>query len=573
VTVDLGASTVTEAGFGPVAFTGIETFNVSAGGGAITVLGAAGPDAISVTPTGTNTATMTLAGLNLTINTDNTGTLTADGAGGNDMVTVHGTSGADTIDVVRGATTTVTVNGMKTIRLPQTSEALTVAAGAGADTINVTGTQAGGVALTVLGGGPASLPPLAHDRMNVTNVASGTTVYTPGDSVDSGMLSTPDGVIAFQGLEYVNVVGTGADTYAAHGTNGPDAITLQNNGANRIWINNQSVLEFSDFATVNLLGRFGSDTFSVHPAGLVGVATINIDGGDPTASDVVIVTGTTAQDNVTIDQLTYNAARVVGLGPALVVATVEHLTYSGLGGNDQLTVITPAGPDTIGMEPGAVADAGLVLVSQLSVSRLPIAYQGMGILGAITLADVSGNRTDTLEFLGTDLDDAITVRSNGDLQVFDPANGANSFRTLVVHTLGVVNTILAGLDGSDVFNVPGNHPFVPAFGIAAIRVEGGNPSASDVLNFTGSGTGEVTIDLQARTVTENGFGPVAFTGIETFNVSAGGGAITVLGTAGPGCNQCDADRNEHGDDDVGGVEPDNQHGQHRNIDGGRGRRQ
>ena len=52
----------------------------------------------------------------------------------------------------------MTVDATKQIDVASTSESLTVASGLGADTINVSGVQGGGSALTVDGGQPSSLP-------------------------------------------------------------------------------------------------------------------------------------------------------------------------------------------------------------------------------------------------------------------------------------------------------------------------------------------------------------------------------------------------------------------------------
>ena len=49
-----------------------------------------------------------------------------------------------------------------------------------------------------------------------------------------------------------------------------------------------------------------------------------------------------------------------------------------------------------------------------------------------------------------------------------------------------------------------------------------------MLNFNGSG-GPVTVDLGAETITENS--PVAYSGIETINLDAGGVSPTVVGTS------------------------------------------
>src|SRR5205823_7511493 len=107
VTINLADSSVPSntsvTGYGgTVTLTGVEVLNATAGGNIITVTGTAGPDNLSVTPTGTNTATITNAGLNLTLNTANTAALRITPAADNDVVTVNGTSAADAISVVRG---------------------------------------------------------------------------------------------------------------------------------------------------------------------------------------------------------------------------------------------------------------------------------------------------------------------------------------------------------------------------------------------------------------------------------------------------------------------------------------
>ena len=51
---------------------------------------------------------------------------------------------------------------------------------------------------------------------------------------------------------------------------------------------------------------------------------------------------------------------------------------------------------------------------------------------------------------------------------------------LPINQAGVENLTLRGLDGDDTFNITGGH------GYTTINIEGGNPSASDVLFLIGS---------------------------------------------------------------------------------------
>jgi hypothetical protein len=77
--------------------------------------------------------------------------------------------------------------------------------------------------------------------------------------------------------------------------------------------------------TLNLQAGAGDDMVSVTP-GPLAIATINVDGGDPTASDTLIVNGTlNIADAVTIGTLTSDGAVVTGLGATINVTTVEHL--------------------------------------------------------------------------------------------------------------------------------------------------------------------------------------------------------------------------------------------------------
>jgi len=519
---------MTEFG-GPTALQNV-TFNSGGDAGdTFRVTGTANQDAIAITPQSATTVTAQANGVNplLTVNlaAAASSTFTVSGGANVDAVTVYGSAGVNAIAVARGATTTVTVDATKRIDVAAAADTLTIAAGAGADTINVTGTQAGGVALTVQGDGPTSLPPLAHDRMNVTNVLAGTTVYTPGASVDSGLLSTPDGVIAFYGLEYVNVVGTGADTYTANGTNGPDQIALLNNSANRIWVNNQSVLEFSGFETVNLLGRFGDDRFSVTPVGLAGVTTINVDGGDPTASDELVVTASAASETITYAPTAADAGSVTVAGsPVVNFTTTESVVIDGRGGGDSLTVETPTGGAEVTLLPGTAPDSGTVTAwSFVSEAPLvPLQYTNLGN-GSLTFTNVSGLPTDGLDVHGTVSDDTFNLDTAGILQIVKTAFAIPV--TVPIHTPGITFLRLIGKDGDDIFNLPGDHSFE-----VGIQVQGGNPGASDVLNVAGGGAA-VTVDLEAQTVTELGYSSVLYSGIETINLDAGGVIPTVAATA------------------------------------------
>ena len=78
-------------------------------------------------------------------------------------------------------------------------------------------------------------------------------------------------------------------------------------------------------------------------------------------------------------------------------------------------------------------------------------------------------REDIFEYLGTNTSDAFAVTA---------ANGGTVLlnQQLEVRFPGAAELVLHGLQSDDTFNV------LPLTGVA-IRVEGGDPSASDTLNF------------------------------------------------------------------------------------------
>ncbi len=513
VTIDLAAQTITEAGFGPVGFTGIETLNVEALGGAITVLGHATAESIDVTPTGANTATIVPSGLNLTINTSNTGLLTVDALGGSDTVSVHGTSSADAISVSRSATTTVTVAALKLVNLPAAStEALVVAGGLGIDDITVTG-AAGPANLLIDGGSPS-----ASDVLNVIGQTIVTVNY--GTDPSGGLLNTTGGDIAFEGLATINLTTTGGGTLTVNGTNANDAI---NQNGNSVSVNDGAVVNFIGYTTLTLNGNAGSDEINVHPTTLAGVTTFNVNGGDPTASDTVVVNGTAGADTITYSPTGADSGTVaVNAAPIVNLATVEHLTIDGLGGNDNLTVNVFAGINVTQYTPGTTLDSGSILAG----NTLPLAFENFGFAGSITLAN-AGGRVGALVYNGTATNDLFIVNAAGQIELREVVGVAVIPRSLPVLTPGIGGLRLSGHAGDDLFNLPGNHLFG-----GGITVDGGSPSASDVLNFTGSGAGAVTVDLGNRTVTEAGFAPVVLIGVEVLNLNANNANLTILGTIG-----------------------------------------
>ena len=138
-----------------------------------------------------------------------------------------------------------------------------VATGLGIDTVNVSGS--GGPANLTVNGGQAPVV----DTLNVTTISAGNSSETPGATNDAGTIATPDGTTAFTGMSTVAITTTATGAaFTANGTNASDTITTQNLGGDKVWVNNQAVVGFAGFTTLNLQGKFSNDTFVVTPAGM-----------------------------------------------------------------------------------------------------------------------------------------------------------------------------------------------------------------------------------------------------------------------------------------------------------------
>lgn len=526
------AADTSVTGYGAtVVLIGVETANLSTTGNSLTVNGTSQPDALSYTGTGAAAGTITSAGLNTKFNFSGiAGAVTLVGAGGSDTVTVNGTNANDTIAIVKGANTTVQVGTTQTVTIDSAStENVTVEAGDGNDTFNVSGTTANAQVLTIVGGSPTSNAGAVADILNVTLVTAGTTAAVPGATPDAGVITNPDGAINYSGIEFFNVIGAaGVNTFNIQGTHDNDTMALQFlGGANRVWVNDRAVYTFANYATVNMNGLFGDDKISVLPVGLVGVTTINVAGGDPTASDELVVSGTAGSD-----VFNYTTSNTVGSGSVAVTGsatvnftTTEALVIEGLGGTDNLTVTTPAGTGhRTTVTPGANADSGKI-VSQAfgtGTGSVPLTYAHIGATASVTLV----GQGDIVEFNGTANSDTFSITGNT-IQVFNATAG---FVTNLFNLTNIFSLEARGLDGDDEFNVTGTLAALTG----GIVIDGGNPSASDVVNLNGA-IGAVTVTLGSSTSDPvvTGYGAnVSLIGIEDANVNAAGQALTVVGTIG-----------------------------------------
>ncbi len=291
-------------------------------------------------------------------------------------------------------------------------------------------------------------------------------------------------------------------------------------------------VEFANKTTLTINGLSGSDEINLNnssaPSGLTG---ITVNGGDPTASDTLIVNGTAA--TVAVDVSAQTITGVAGTGVTVTYGTIEHLTVvAGVS-----TTLSVAGSSSaVGvnytLSPGTAADRG-----DITTIGVPISFVGYDTGKTLNFVGDTQDGDDVLTILGTSLNDSFSVAG---------VTGAVTYtgRAAITQT-NMDELVIDGLDGDDQFTVAGNHPYF------SVAIHGNNPSASDVLNFNASGAGLVTADLAAQTIAETGFNSVGFTGIEIINANANSQNLSIKTTVGDdelavtpsGANAVSAQRN------------------------------
>jgi subtilisin-like proprotein convertase family protein len=286
----------------------------------------------------------------------------------------------------------------------------------------------------------------------------------------------------------------------------------------RVTVDNFEPIEFINKTNLVIDAGAGSDEISLNnpntPTGLTG---ITVNGQDPTGSDTLIINGVAATTLVTLDTSTITGASgAAGVVP-IVYSGIEHIKAVA-GASTTLAVDNTNTVDGIDYTviPGVAIDEG-VIQPNTPDTTIPIAFKGYGPGKTLSLRGDTDDGDDTLTILGTASNDSISVAAT-------TGNTTIAGRATISKDADMERLVIDGLDGDDTFTVAGNHPW------SSIEIAGGDPSASDVLNFVGGGAA-ITVDLTAETVTETGFGPVSFVGVEHVNIDANNSNLTVVGTA------------------------------------------
>jgi Ca2+-binding RTX toxin-like protein len=382
------------------------------------------------------------------------------------------------------------------------------------------------------------------------------TVYNPGESSDAGaVFQTENSItqrIEFFGLEPVQIVGAGAGSTLTVGSalstmvaGFPQALNADNSisyseGPNsnqpldavfagaitgHISVDGYEGLEFTSFETLTIDAGNGSDTVSVN----IGVdpddlTTVNIEGGDPTGSDTLIVN---SQDGTFDPLIVTPTAQGVGsvshFGNAQAdvdYSGFEHLTLvgqladddpfglDGTAGDDSITYISGLTPDTatiVGtMNDGAFTLPTITLSGVDQDSRLFFnSFANQGGDDTFTYVGTSGNDEVAYDGAGG-LTNTVNGQEVSNIDVGTAANGGTT--TAVNFELG---------DGDDEADITAETGVV-------IFVNGSG--GENFLDFTGGGA-DVTFDPADLTISEDALGDVTYSGFSAVAIDANGDLI------------------------------------------------
>ena len=380
--------------------------------------------------------------------------------------------------------------------------------------------------------------------------------YNPGPGTGAGSVTHDDGLstpltVYFTNLQPVIdtvpgplIVNANNAANAINYTEGLDATLALNPAFGQVSVDNLESMNFSNKTTLTINTLAGSDEINLNnpntPTGLTG---ITVNGQDPTASDTLIANGTPAADAINYAPTAPDAGTITGAGPVpITFTTVEQVSINGQGGGDTLTYTSPANASagsSMIFTPGATQDAGTITGRKFGGSTLtPLAFSNLGATGNVTFAGTDAGRHDALTFNGTNNSDEFDVNGpgnagNGTVRLL--SNGAATFLSLPVNTNSISVLDLNALAGDDIFNVVGALPY------AALTLDGGDPSGSDIAFLSGA-TGPVAVSIADTTLappaisdtTVAGYGGlVILSGVEVANLNTNTFALTATGYSGP----------------------------------------
>lgn len=496
-----------------IEFTGLSAFTVD---------GQAGSDVITFAPwflggsTNTNynviggaTDTMAIAGSNGGGAGDESWTVSRSGLGGVQVTDGKGTNVQITASANLGHLKLLPGDGDDVVTLNLANGLLapriTYDGGGGSDLLRLTGTPA-------------------------TPISNAT--YRPGPDVLSGQLTYGTTTIDFTNLEPIQtnivttnltILGTPANN-AINYTAGPGGGVFGASVTGLVSIDGFETLEFNNHTNLIIDALAGDDVINLnHASNPLGLASITVNGNDPTASDVVIInnaTGSTPIDYTPDSAGTGDVDQALITGAQLVpvtVDTVELVMINGTGLNDTLDVNTPATPadSLVELTPGATIDSGHVQVNWL----LPMEFKNLGPTARLTVTDPNTNDADRFHYNGTAYSDAFSVPFG----TSDTSIGLNF--QIEVDTVNIERYVLRAQAGDDVYAIV--PPSSRNVAITALGDAGENDLVGIGVNSVPAAPRTISLlydspagslDPDQQVVQQSGLGLVRLVGVEKLNL-------------------------------------------------------
>ncbi len=189
VTVDLGAGTISgyagvAGATGLVGIVGIPQVNLAVGNRALKVVGTAGDDQLTYSPTGASAGNLSNSGASQVLSFMGVTQLDVDPVGGSDTVTIVGTPNADDINSTVDTTAVSQVGSLLALRtVTASTERLAVRALLGADTVFITTKSTVNASVFVDAGDPAANTPKGDVLRIVDGSGKGNLQNGPGGAV------------------------------------------------------------------------------------------------------------------------------------------------------------------------------------------------------------------------------------------------------------------------------------------------------------------------------------------------------------------------------------------------------
>jgi Ca2+-binding RTX toxin-like protein len=329
------------------------------------------------------------------------------GDGQTDTVTVNGTAGVDHISVTASGTS-VSVAGLSAqviIDHAESSDVLSIAGGAGDDTIDASSFQAHRISLTLNGGA----------GNDVIHGSHGDDFVLGGTGNDTALMGDGNDVFTWNpgdGSDMVDGQG-GSDTLQFNGANIAENITISANGTHASFVRDVAAItmDTNSVETINFRALGGADNVTVNDLSGTSVANVNIDlglpgGGGDGAVDTIVINATNGNDVISVAN-NNGLVTVSGLAATVTIANFEatdRLVINGLNGDDVITasglgtamqlfanggsgddiLIGSAGNDTLSGGPGDD-----ILIGNGGIDVLDGGTGGNVILTAATLPSLS----------------------------------------------------------------------------------------------------------------------------------------------------------------------------------------